>query len=282
MSARRFWVFAFDCAMLWKMRFAPSLIALGMCVSNGSCSRSTTPSGMCMRTLSNGGCTASYAEAIAPGSCADFPFTMFISECGGRHVVEVTIVDEALACSYNAAGVLVGSRECSKPNGDCRCFYAGEMVPDSCDGPTTMVACEDAGKPAPDSAEPSAGPSSGLERPAPSCGLPQDGKPCTCPGTEVCPSGAAFFSKCMSDGSWASTDHSCVLGLSCQVSTDTWAQLCHARCEPDAGAPCPSDQVCTGADACCGGVSDPSACSTAGVLSAAHPRAANARREAFC
>jgi hypothetical protein len=129
------------------MRFVPSLLALGLCMCSGSGSRAATSRPMCMERLTDGPCPASYAEAVAPGSCSEFPSPMFLSECGGRQLVAVNIgVDDAIACSYSAAGVLVGSRQCSKPIRGCMCFYAGEMVPDNCDAGTTMVACEaDAG-----------------------------------------------------------------------------------------------------------------------------------------
>lgn len=66
----------------------------------------------------------------------------------------------------------------------------------------------------------------------------------------------------------ASKDES---GLSCSgqnqcvYSSEKSEEVCHLHCEPDAGAPCPSGQVCKVADACCGGIPH-DRCKTEGVF----------------
>ena len=110
------------------------------------------------------------------------------------------------------------------------------------------------------------------DHPPPYCSEPDSGAPCTCPDAEVCPWGASVFSKCLKDGTWELTDHSCFLGLNCRVSAEcpsgqaccgepqrgSWGkQIGSSSCRP---APCPSDllQLCQSSPEC---VQDGFACS---------------------
>src|ERR1700712_301730 len=94
--------------------------------------------------------------------------------------------------------------------------------------------------------------------PAPSCTMPDSGVPCDCPGTAVCLEGDPYSSKCLEDGTWELTHHSCELGLKCRVSSDcdsgqaccgephtgSWGtQVASSSCWPTS---CPSDllQLC--------------------------------------
>jgi hypothetical protein len=100
--------------------------------------------------------------------------------------------------------------------------------------------------------------------PPPFCPEPGSGEPCTCPGTEMCLWGAPVFSKCLEDGTWEVTDHSCVLGLNCRASTEcpsgeaccgepytgSWGtQISSSSCRP---GPCPLDllQLCESSTEC--------------------------------